>query len=242
MFQHVGESVHKHPYLWTGGAVVAGVLLIVILFTGNTAPPAPTVGVDHTADELNAQTTMAQISAQVAGQGIAADLNKTLAITAAQLEAAKGDTQARRDSDALQAQIAQLQITSQADTQKLISTLSAQVAIGQTNAQVEMERIASATTISTTGMLADVQKFYQASVEAMARDNNATVDEMNRTNVAGMVGMHMIDANLTAHLSDLDATKTYATLSELAHKDDAASSQTYAFLNFLNANHFQAAA
>ena len=171
----IGETVKKHPYLTAVGVFVVGVILVVILFSGDSdGAQAPTyVGTNNDSQvAANTQLSMAQLASQAQMTGMQIEAGVRNNETAAALELGKLQAQLGYNSNQLSADVAKSQIAAQADTQKLVSTLSAQVAQSQINASLQSTQI-----------YGDLQ-------ESLAQINSANQQEMAKIQSTTMINMY----------------------------------------------------
>jgi hypothetical protein len=205
------STVKEHPYMVAVGVFVAGVLLVIIMFSGNGQEAAPQPVVDDTgAIQANAAITTAQIQAQVQSNAIAADLQGRLADTAASREIALAQVAGDKDATTLQAEVARLQVQAQAQTEQQIATLSAQVSNNQIAAQTAQAQIMSGMQISMQQALADVQKHSDDVQFQMVNSNNAAQVAMATKFAQTQVSMASIYSNQQVALANLDMQKAAA--------------------------------
>lgn len=166
----------EHPYLSAGGVFVVGAVLVVILFSGDSASAGNSYAAPDNSSAVAASTAlqMAQLEGQTQIALGGQQAGVAMAGIAAQLEAAKLENARGSKADDLSAAVAQAQITSNAETQKLMSTLAANVQLASLETQETVMQIqANATTA-----LATLQKQQMVELAEISASNNATLASM----------------------------------------------------------------
>lgn len=177
----IKKIVTDHPYLSALGVFVLGIVLVVIFMSDDEAPSEGGVVAtmaDPNQVAANTQLAMAQLESQAQINAINAQAGVSNQQTAAGIQIAQIQAQSQYNANTLAADVAKSQIAAQADTQKLVSTLSAQVAQGQTQAALMATSINADVQKAIAQMTADTQTKLASTITnqniELAKVNSAT--------------------------------------------------------------------
>ena len=183
----ITSTVKDHPYLTAGGVFVLGIVLVIILFSGNTdkqstMPAATGAAVDPSIVAANTQLAMSQLQQQSDTNQANAALQAALAQTAAQTTVATLQAQAAKDvakinADANTTVALQTSSLSAATAQKQIDAQQT-VALAQTAMQGQLNLQDNYTTLglATLSQHADLAKYFS---DKAIQAKNAGMSDMS---------------------------------------------------------------